>query len=140
MSGIKFDFSELEEFDSEYLSYLIEANPRHGKNFISSCAGRLTTNIRRDEPVGLTGNLKKGYRKGRAYIYNGNEYQARVVAKAPAHHAWLVEHGHNMVTRSGRKVGFVKGNHIVSKNIDSFSKEFKRLADKYVTRMLDKGL
>ena len=94
---IGLDYSQLDEFDKQIINLSKDKYPREVKNFMQRAGNNLKKEIKAEyqaETNKKTGNLIRGISRGRAYIYNGNEYQVRVKNKAP--HAHLIEYGHKL--------------------------------------------
>lgn len=98
-----FDFTELDEFNTELVRLARVQFPKETKAFLRREANKVNRIARKgykSETKKKTGNLLKGLTHGKPYIYNGDEYQIR--AKNTAPHAYLIEHGHGMIkTRPG---------------------------------------
>ena len=140
------NLSELDDFAKELMEVATEKFPRETKNFMGRAGNKLARNVRagyKAKTKRRTGNLYRGVRRGRPYIYNGNEIQCRVKNIAP--HAQLLERGHVMKDKNGKTIMrngheiFVPGKHVVGIAANSFSGEFDEMADKFVDEMLEGG-
>ncbi len=141
---IEFNFSELTDFDKNFLKRVSNEFPKESKKFMGRAGNAFRRQVRseyRSTVKKKTGNLLKGIGRGRPYIWAGNEFQVRVYNKAP--HAHLIEYGHKMVDwRTGeqtKKTEFVSGKHIVGKVAQAFPGEFDNLCDKFVDDLLERG-
>lgn len=146
MSGVELDFSELTEFEQRTLHNVITGFPGEAKRFMRKAGNAYRKNLRAAYRRGTkkkTGNLLKGVRRGRVYIYNGDEYQVRAYNKAP--HASLIEHGHVLwrhlpqekkAVKTSRRV---KGRHIAGTTEREFETEFTKMAKEFVDETLERG-
>ena len=86
-----------------------------------------------------TGNLIKGVKEDKPYVYGKDEHQIRVYSKAP--HAHLIEYGHKMIDKNGKPTehgkSFVEGRRIVETERKAFESEFYRMADEFVDDFLE---
>ena len=132
-----FDFTELEEFNTELVRLAQVQFPKETKAFLRREANKVNRIARKgykSETKKKTGNLLKGLTRGKPYIYNGEEYQIR--AKNKARHAHLIEFGHINVKNGG----FVVGKHIMDKAGNEFKPTFLQDAEVYIDDLLEKGL
>lgn len=87
-----------------------------------------------------TGNYQKGFKRGKIFIGNDGAVTVRVYNGSP--HAHLIEDGHEMVSKTGEKLGrFVHGKQILKKGIAEFEQTFdpaKNFADA-IDRLLEKN-
>lgn len=87
-----------------------------------------------------TGNYQKGFKRGKIFVGVDGAITARVINSSP--HAHLIEDGHEMVSKTGEKLGrFVHGKQILKKGIAEFEQTFDpatNFADA-IDRLLEKN-
>ena len=153
MSG-KITADGLSEFSQELIELGKEQFPKKTKNFMQKAGNKMKavarTEYRQDIGKGgkeryskRAGNNKRvdligSLSRGRAYIYNGDEYQVRVKNSAP--HAHLFEHGHVTKATNPNKEKFVKGRHSMGKAAKKFASEYPNMAEEFVDELLSEGL
>lgn len=141
MSGIvTFDYSQLSDFNKEMIELATNTYPKEAKKFVSRAGNTFRSEMKANYKRWTkrkTGNLLKGVTRGRAYVYNGEDYQVRVYNKAP--HASLIERGHVLYVKGKPTDKYVKGRHVVGRTILEFSGKFEQLADKFVDDLLERG-
>ena len=142
--SVEFDFHELTEFQKQVMQSANDNFPKEAKNFMQRAGNSLAKSIRSgydSKTRKKTGNLRKGVSRGRAYKWNGREWQIRVRNKAP--HAHLLEYGHRMVAHDGKTVSkktpWVKGRHVVGAAANDFTGTFNEMCIKFVDEFLEKG-
>lgn len=148
-----FDFTELDEFNTELVRLAQVQFPKETKAFLRREANKVNRIARKgykSETNKKTGNLLKDLTHGKPYIYNGDEYQIR--AKNTAPHAHLIEYGHRLtkmpVTSSNggllhidvRTEKVVEGKHIMGKAHNEFKSTFPNDVEVYIDDLLEKGL
>ena len=142
--GAGLDYSELTEFSKRMLKFVGNEFPKETRNFTGRAGNRLAKRFRaayKAKTKKKTGNLHKGVKRGRPYMFNGNEFQVRVYNKAP--HAWLVEHGHvmcdkygNPIKKAGKEI-HVPGKHVVGPLANEFAEEFAEMTEEFIDQMLE---
>lgn len=142
MTIAKFDFSDLTDFDRETLQVIIEEYPKDAKRLMQKAGTAFSQELKktyRAETKKKTGNLLKGVKRGKPYLYKGEAWQIRVSNIAP--HAHLIEHGHRFFAwgHESDKRQFVHGKHIAGKTNNAFQPVFVDLVDKFTDDLLDKG-
>ena len=142
--SVELDFHELTEFQKDILKSANDRFPKQARNFMNRVGNAFAKSVKAgydSKTRKKTGNLRKGVKRGRAYKWNGNEWQVRVSNKAP--HAHLLEYGHRMVAHNGRTVSkktpFVKGRHVVGAAANGFSGTFTKMCEEFVDEFLQKG-
>lgn len=80
-----------------------------------------------------TGKLVKGYKVSKVKGYGAN---MEVEFSGTAPHFHLVENGHNIVTETGKTIGFVPGGHIVKTVAADFDKTMSKEVDAMVDKIL----
>lgn len=120
--------------------------PKEVKKFMQSEGTKLKNRTikKAKATVGVkTGNFLEGIKRGKYYKYRENGADSiRVYAGRPAYHAHLIEHGHDMVTHSGKKVGRVQGYHIFKTAADEFESTYEADGEKFadkIAEQLNKG-
>lgn len=137
---VSLDFSQVSDFNKELLELIETTYPKEAKKFVSRAGNAFRAEMKagyKRNTIRRTGNLLRGVTRGRAYIYNGEDYQVRVYNKAP--HASLIERGHKLYIKGKPTDKFVKGKHIVGNTIVEFNDKFVELADKFVDDLLNGG-
>ncbi|GBU21078.1 hypothetical protein R80B4_00967 [Fibrobacteres bacterium R8-0-B4] len=107
---------------------------RRAADVVLKEARSILSNPTGDAPKTVTGNLKKGLRKDVRGEY------ARVGVKAPrglvdgvkntAAHAWLVEHGHDVI-RDGKSVGRAKPHPFLSTAFENTKERVKAILSEW---------
>lgn len=144
MASVELDFSELSEFNASMLKMVEKDMPNEAKKLMQRAGNALRRDMRtayKQKTKRKTGNLLRGLSRGRAYIYQGTEYQVRVKNTAP--HAHLIEYGHKAIGHAPRKRfngKYVKGRHIAGKAAKNFNSKFADMADKFVDDLLERGI
>lgn len=144
MATVNLDFSELTEFNASMLKMVEKDLPKEAKKFMQRAGNALRKDMRAEyqrKTKKKTGNLLKGLSRGRAYVYQGSEYQVRVKNTAP--HAHLIERGHKAIGHEPTKRfkgNYVKGKYIATTSAKNFGKKFNELADKFVDDLLKRGI
>lgn len=141
MSGIVgLDYSQLDQFNQDMLEFVETTYPNEAKKFIARAGNAFRKEMResyRKNTKKHTGNLLRGVNRGRAYVYNGDEFQVRVYNKAP--HAALIEHGHKLYVKGKPTDKYVRGKHVVGSVVLRFNSKFVALVEDFVDDLLDKG-
>ncbi len=142
--SVEFDFHELTEFQKDVIKSANDRFPKQARNFIQRAGTALANTVKagyKSKTGKKTGNLLRGVKRGRAYKWNGNEWQVRVYNKAP--HAHLLEFGHRMINwRTGqvsRRTPFVKGRHVVGAAANAFPDTFTSMCEDFVDKFLQEG-
>lgn len=137
---IGFDYREMDEL-IETFGKLEREFPKETDKFLKKAGKKQASWIKKGyrlKTKKLTGNLIKGVKTGKPYIYKNDEHQLRVYSKAP--HAHLIEFGHNMRDKYGKPVkkgkSFVEGRRIVETERKAFESEFYKMADEWIDDFL----
>jgi hypothetical protein len=92
----------------------------------------------------VTGNYigktkKYGFKRGKVFKGSDGEWVVRVYNSSP--HAHLIEHGHRMVTKDGKEVGFIKGKKVLEKSMSEFdqSGEMENMLGDWLDDLLGSG-
>lgn len=136
-----FDFGELDKFDRKMLNLANSVMPRESKRFLNQEGSKLNKeNKKKFKSKGLgivTGNLKKGFRKGKVYKYKGRDLAIR--AYNNSHHAHLLNNGWNHVARDGSE-RWVLGWNFIEEAQKSFEDNYWDDCSKFVDELIRKGL
>lgn len=141
MRNDDFDLAELDVFTSHLLHLAERQMPKETRKFLMTEGNKLrkeTAAIARRSVKHKTRTYLKRIKRGHVYRYQKNAFAVRVYNSAP--HAHLIEHGHRMVTRSGKEVGFVRGEKVFERSYKRFQAIFFRDCEEFVGELLDKGL
>lgn len=139
--GDDFDLSELDEFTEQLLALADEKMPKESRRFLQregTKLRRVTAAKARQLVKKQTGNYLKGIKRGKVYKYEGDTTSIRVYGSSP--HSHLIEYGHRQVTKDGKEVGFVKGQHVFEKARKEFQPTFISDVNDFIDELLDKGL
>lgn len=139
-----FDITELDDFEKRLLRLANEKMPKESKKFLrneGTKLRKLTLKKAKSKIKKKTGNLFKGIKRGKVYTFKGNGgLSIRVYGGKPAYHIHLLEYGHRKITKDGKEIGFVQGEHF----FEEAAKEFERVhytdMQKFLDETLDKGL
>jgi hypothetical protein len=138
------DTRELTRFEKELLSLAQKTMPRESKKFLRNQGTKLrnkTLSLAKSRVRKKSGNLFKGIKRGKVYVYRGNGgLSIRVYGGKPAYHVAILENGHRIVTRDGREVGFVEGKHFFRDTAKQFEEEHFSDVQKFIDSTLEKGL
>ena len=142
--SVEFDYHELTEFQKDVIKSANDRFPKQARNFIQRAGSALAKSVKAgydSKTKKKTGNLRRGVKRGRAYKWNGNEWQVRVYNSAP--HAHLLEYGHRFRTikrRGWKYTGqYVKGRHVVGAAAEAFPEIFNRMCEEFVDKFLQEG-
>lgn len=138
---IGFDYREMDDL-VEMFDTLEREFPKETDKFLKKAGNKQAQWIKKGyrlQTKKRTGNLLKGVKTGKPYIYEGNSHQIRAYSKAP--HAHLIESGHKMLDKYGKEVkhgkSFVKGRRVVETNRKAFESEFYKMADEWIDEFLE---
>lgn len=90
------------------------------------------------------GESKYSLSKAKSYAISpiqgfGADQFVEISAKAPHFH--LVEHGHDLVSHSGEKIGFVQGKHMMNNAVKKANEDMPDTVEDMVTKLLkEEGL
>jgi hypothetical protein len=91
----------------------------------------------RSEVNKVTGNYHKGWKRGKAWVNDG-EYKILVKNYSP--HAHLIEDGHRIVNKSGEEKGFKEGKHVLEKAMNEFGETLmEQMLEEWLEELLDGG-
>lgn len=137
-----FDVSELTDFGREIVEVAVNDMPKIAKSFMKGEARHLKNKAAKKakSEVGTkTGNYVKGFKVGKK-VYGYADAKYNVIVRNTAPHAHLIEEGHDIVTKSGQKVGYAPGKHILENTAVEFESQFakdieNKLAKKVIEEM-----
>jgi hypothetical protein len=139
-----FDITELTNYEKKMIMLANEKMPKESKKFLKTEGGKLrklTLQKAKQSVKKGQGNLFKGIKVGKVYIYKGNGGQSiRVYGGKPAYHMHLLEHGHRQVTEDGKEIGFVKGSHFFEAAAKEFEEQYHSDVQDFVDVIVEKGL
>jgi hypothetical protein len=139
-----FDISELTNFEKNLLKLAHEKMPKESKRFLKDEGKKLrklTLSIAKKRVKKGKGNLFKGIKSGKVYTFKGNGgLSIRVYGGKPAYHIHLLEYGHKLVSKDGKELGFVKGQHFFEEAANKFPETHYKDVQKFLDETLDKGL
>jgi hypothetical protein len=141
MSIDGFNMSELEDFASDLIGLAQEKVPKEVNKFMrkeGTKLRKLTLKKAKSAVKKDTGNYFKGIKRGRVYLYEGDQKSIRVYGASP--HSHLIEYGHRQITKSGQETGFVKGHRVFEKSAKEFEDEYFDDVEDFIDDLLDKGL
>lgn len=140
MSGFEFDGS-IDDFTNA-LELVRRNYPKEVKKFMQKEGNKLKNATKRKARSSVkkrTGNYEKSIKRGKYYKHSATGADSiRVYTGSPAHHGHLIEEGHNMVTRGGRNVGFVKGYHVFKSAANEFEDRYESDCEGFVDEIADK--
>lgn len=137
MSDI-FDFHELDIFDKQLLSIAEKDMPRETKKILKKEGKKLKTKTKakaKQKVKRNTGNYFKGIKNGKVYKYNG-ALATRVYNTSS--HAHLIEHGHRIVAKNGKEVGFKDGEHVFEESAREFEGEYNKDLEQFIDEIIRK--
>ena len=133
-------------FDTDGLDELIDVMdivskeyPKEIKKFMQSEGNELKKRTQKTAKsyVGkVTGNYLKGIKRGKYYKYKESGADSiRVYSGRPAYHGHLVEYGHEIVTKNGKKTGkYVPGHLVFKASADSFEGKYEKDCENFADR------
>jgi len=139
-----FNITELTDFEKKLMKLANDTMPRESKKFLrtqGTSLRKLTLQKAKRKVKKKTGNLYKGIKRGKLYTFKGNGgLSIRVYGGSPAHHIHLLEYGHRQITKDGKEVGFIQGNHFFEEAAKEFPNKYYADVQKFLDETLDKGL
>ncbi|MEH7389651.1 HK97 gp10 family phage protein [Bacillus sp. JJ1474] len=111
----------LSEFQRDLLDVAQKKLPRESPKIMRKIGSKARTQVAkkaRQLVKKKTGGYHKKWKRGKVFKGHGGEFVVRVYNASP--HAHLLEHGHRMVTKDGREVGFVQGKKPLEKAMREF--------------------
>lgn len=149
MAGAVFDYHELDDFNKKMVRFYSKEFPGEVRKFMNKEGNegkRILRKYTKATTQKHTGNLLKGIDKGKVHK-KGEDWQVRVRFRAPAYHAWLVEHGHGLHTGQyvpalGKRLvsGRTEGRHMAAHAQRSMKKHFTSDVERWIEQMLKEGL
>lgn len=141
MASDGMDGRELEDFTKQLLNLATKTMPRESANFLRTEGNKLrkaTTGNAMQKVRELSGNYHKSIKRGKTYKYEGDSLSVRVYSGDPKSH--LIEYGHRIVDKAGQERGFKPGEHVFEESAQQFGNQFVSDCEKFIDKMLDKGL
>ena len=89
---VALDFSQLSEFDKEMLELIETTYPKEAKKFVSRAGNAFRAEMKagyKKHTIKRTGNLLRGVTRGRAYVYNGEDYRGSLQSDSSLSGAYL---------------------------------------------------
>ncbi len=141
--GIEFKIDGLEELQAS-IENVITQYPDAAGEFLTKQAREFRkeavrktreltdTNSSSKRSLGKLGSYKISQISG-----YGTNQQVEIMAKSPHFH--LVEHGHNLVTPSGKTIGFVQGRHQMETATKAFESKYPVEARRMIDGLMAKG-
>ncbi len=130
----------VEDEFSDAAKMLVDLYPKEVKSFLRREGNKLKKiTIEKAKAVvdEHTGKYFKGIKRGKYYKHRETGADSiRVYAGTPAFHGHLIEYGHEMITRSGRNVGFVRGYRIFHAAADQFESVYETDSEKFANKIM----
>ena len=140
MTKEMFCAKELDDFTKDLFKLALEfENGKQAKKFLTKTGNKLRNESRKLAKMRVgkkTGNLIKGFRRGKIYKYKGKDLSVRVFNNAP--HAHLLNYGHFIVNKKGEEIGFAKGHNFMEDAADNFRTKHMKDTEKWLDEMLNK--
>ena len=145
MKDVEITFSGLEEL-TESLDSLARKYPDRAGELLKKDAQQLRKDVvkKTKEVTNTRSSSKRSLGKAGSYKISpvlgfGAGQYVEVSAKSPHFH--LVEHGHNLVTKSGETIGFVQGRHMMKETVKVYEEKMPETVSKMVDTLLkEEGL
>lgn len=134
MSDINFNFNGLSELMEEFkeaekrVPDLSEKALKKGMNKVKKLSKEKTPYYDKGRK-----HIKNSY-KVFPIEYESNGMNIKMTNKAPHFH--LIEKGHRLVTKTGREIGFVPGQHMVERSMAEMEEEFPKQIEKMIKKIL----
>ncbi|GIP17767.1 hypothetical protein J40TS1_34090 [Paenibacillus montaniterrae] len=131
-----FDLRELDDFAKDMLEFAERTVPRETRRFLMREGNKLknlTIKRAKLEVKQYTGNYIKGIKRGKVYIFAGDQ-SIRVYNSAP--HAHLIEDGHRII-RNGKEVGFARGKKVFQQTEKEFEAQYVKDAEQFIDELLE---
>lgn len=146
-----FDTKELTNYEKQLVNLAKNKMPNESKKFMKQQGNKLTKkNKKAYQSKGIdekTGNLKKGFKTGKVYKFNGS-LSIRSFNSSP--HAHLLDKGfvwkpHKRVAKGQKKIQtgdekFIPGFNFMDEARRAFESGYYEDAQEFIDDMLDKGL
>ena len=139
-----FDTKELNKYEKDLINLATKKMPKESKTFLREQGAKLrkkTLSIAKSRVKKKTGNLFQNIKRGKVYTFKGNGGLAiRVYGGGKAPHIHLLEYGHRQLTKDGKEVGFVKGQHFFEDASKQFEETHYQDVQEFLDTTLEKGL
>lgn len=150
-SGLKganfnIDITELTNFENDMIDLASDIqNGKYTKQFLRNTGSKGMRRVRRTAKSRIkrehTGNLMKGFKRGKVYFHKGTDaFAVRVYAGSPAFHANLLEYGHHIFLPNGAYWGYFKGYNFFSDGMNEYAPTFYEDASNFVERLVRENL
>ncbi|MGO5072342.1 HK97 gp10 family phage protein [Clostridium sporogenes] len=133
-----FDTTQLDRFSRDLLNIAKKEFPKKSKNFLRKEARKLNKKNKEtfaSKGIGEeTSNLKKGFKAGKLYKYQGKELAIRAYNSSP--HAHLLNDGFIHKARNGDEK-FIPGFHFIEDSAQDFNGEYYEDIDDFLDELFD---
>lgn len=139
-NGVKFDGSELTDFQNKLMKEIVEKFPDDVKDFLKQNASNLRKNAlksARMQTKKKTGNYYKGYKISRSFAKNGRAFVKTYNAEPHSH---LIEYGHEKWIRGKDTGEKVKGKYILTAEAIKYTSDFYINAQKFLEEYFETKL
>lgn len=137
------DMRELTDFQQDMMELSNSVkNGRYTKQFLRSTGSKGMRRVRATAKSRIkkqyTGNLIKGFKRGRVYFHKATDaYAVRVYAGKPGYHANLLEYGHRIfLPPNMTEWGYFKGYNFFRDGMEKYAPVFYEDVDKFVDKLL----
>lgn len=149
MANTRFDLVGFNEFERALVNAIEVKYPNEVKKILFELAESMQQEAIRKTPAGdkkyyysdgkkikitPAKRMKRRWKVGKVKEKNGQFY---IEVKNTAPHAHLIEDGHNMVTPSGRTVGYVEGQKILHVSVKKLEERLEPRLRGWLNRMLE---
>lgn len=141
------DMSELTDFQQDMLTLSDSVkNGRYTKQFLRRTGSKGMRRVRSTAKSRIkkehTGNLMKGFKRGRVYFHSPSDaYAVRVYAGSPAFHANLLEYGHHIYLPPHKTYwGYFKGYNFFRDGMKIYEPVFYNDVGDFVEELIYKHL
>lgn len=133
----EFQLDGLDEFTRDLMKVANDLKEKETKKFLRQEGSKLNkTNKKVFKSKGIkkqSGNLEKGFKRGKVYKYDG-AWSIRGYNSSP--HAHLLDQGHRIVTKTGEEKGFKEGYHFMDEAEKEFRPEFIEDVEDFIDDLL----
>lgn len=141
-SNFNIDITELTDFENDMLELAtVVKNGKYTKQFLRNTGSKGMRRVRNTAKQRIqreyTGNLMKGFKRGRVYFHNPTKaFAVRVYAGSPAFHANLLEYGHRIVLPGGIEAGYFHGYNFFRDGMKEYSPVFYDDVSNFVEKLV----
>ncbi|NCI22159.1 HK97 gp10 family phage protein [Clostridium botulinum] len=133
-----FDTTQLDKYSKQLLNTAKNEYPKKTKTFLRKEVKKLNKKNKQtfaSKGIGeYRGNLKKGFRTGKLYKYQGKELAIRAYNSSP--HAHLLNDGWMHKAKDGSEK-FIPGFHFIEDSAKAFNGEYYEDIDKFLDEIFD---